>query len=177
MAMVSVKISELSGRALDYVVAQREGRTIRRDPMGFHDRSYWVWEEVPSGLGGVLIQKSVYMKIGPTGEKRYSPSTDWSLAGPIIERESITVIRCDDEYVLDSDGHTTRQRVAVWAAVLGERHFLEDIRDDYGEPYVGGYIVYERGTVAGPTPLVAAMRCYVASKTKGDSVMIPKELL
>lgn len=32
------------------------------------------------------------------------------------------------------------------------------------------------GTSIGPTPLIAAMRCYVASKL-GDEVDIPKELL
>lgn len=37
---------------------------------------------------------------------------------------------------------------------------------------VGGYIEH---TESGPTPLIAAMRCYVASKL-GDEVEIPKEL-
>lgn len=139
----AVLISELSGRALDYAVAQCEGRTIRRDPMGFHDRSYWVWEEVPSGLGGILVHKSVYMKIGPTGEERYSPSTDWSQGGPIIERESLQITPCED--------------MTNWSAGFMFRQGMDD--------YVG------------PSPLVAAMRCYVASKAKGDSVMIPKEML
>jgi hypothetical protein len=35
----------------------------------------------------------------------------------------------------------------------------------------------EEHQVEGRTPLVAAMRCYVASKTEGDSVMIPEELI
>jgi hypothetical protein len=37
---------------------------------------------------------------------------------------------------------------------------------------VGGYIEH---TESGPTPLIAAMRCYVASKL-GDEVEIPQEL-
>lgn len=37
---------------------------------------------------------------------------------------------------------------------------------------VGGYIEY---TESGPTALIAAMRCYVASKL-GDTINIPKEL-
>ena len=37
---------------------------------------------------------------------------------------------------------------------------------------VGGYIEH---TESGPTPLIAAMRCYVASKL-GDEVEIPREL-
>ena len=42
------------------------------------------------------------------------------------------------------------------------------------------FATYERGLpdsyVAGPTPLIAAMRCYVASKL-GDEVEIPEQLL
>jgi hypothetical protein len=150
MTMVSVLIRELFGRALDYAVAQCRGEAY---PVDARRES------------GVVR--------GPCRDY----SVDWSVAGPIIEQESITLIRCDDEYVLDSEGRITRQRTAVWAAVLGEQHSLEDIRDDYGEPYVGGYVVYENETSTGLTPLVAAMRCYVASKTKGDSVMIPEMLL
>jgi len=37
---------------------------------------------------------------------------------------------------------------------------------------VGGYIEH---TESGPTPLIAAMRCYVASKL-GDTIEIPEEL-
>lgn len=150
MTMKSVLISELSRRALDYAVAQCESEAY----------AYATRRE-----SGVVTG----------GYRDYS--TSWALAGPIIERESITVIRCDDEYVLDSEGYTTGQRVAVWAAVLGEQHSLDGIYDKYGDAYDDGYMVYEGGTNTGPTPLVAAMRCYVASKTKGDSVMIPKELL
>lgn len=39
-------------------------------------------------------------------------------------------------------------------------------------PYVGGTKFIQQGT----TPLIAAMRCYVASKL-GDEIEIPKELL
>jgi hypothetical protein len=38
---------------------------------------------------------------------------------------------------------------------------------------VGGYIEH---TESGPTPLIAAMRCYVASKL-GDTVDVPEELV
>jgi hypothetical protein len=58
----------------------------------------------------------------------YSPSTDWSQGGPIIERERI--------HVQPSIGE-------VWQAEL---------------VFCKSY---------GPTPLIAAMRCYVASKLCG----------
>lgn len=66
----------------------------------------------------------------------YSPSTDWSQGGPIIERGCITTQYMDRGY---------------WRA------------------YIGKPISY------GPTPLIAAMRCYVASKL-GDEVDVPEEL-
>ena len=65
-------------------------------------------------------------------------STDWALAGPIIEREGITVRRYTD---------------ALWDASIGRLDYVAD----------------------GPTPLVAAMRAYVASKL-GDEVEVPDEL-
>ena len=76
----------------------------------------------------------------------YRPSTDWAQGGPIIERENINI----------ETWH------GAWQAEL---EFLPD--DDTH---------YRYGKGAGPTPLIAAMRCYVASKL-GDTVDIPEELL
>lgn len=61
---------------------------------------------------------------------------DWSLAGPIIEREKITLEWTGED----------------WMAYI--RHDEECF---------------------GPTPLIASMRCYVASKL-GDVVTLPPEL-
>lgn len=69
----------------------------------------------------------------------FKPSTDWSQAGPIIERESIYLIPNEN-----ADG---------WFA-----HKVGCDSGDYN----------------GPTPLIAAMRCYVASKL-GDTVEIPDD--
>jgi hypothetical protein len=72
-------------------------------------------------------------------------STDWSQGGPIIQLYGIRV----------GPGYTDK-----WWAVATD------------SAAVGGTIVSE---AFGPTPLIAAMRCYVASKL-GDEVEIPKEL-
>lgn len=82
-----IKTSELNGKALDWAVATIEGRTIRRDPMAINDKSYWIWEETPSGHGGIILSKSVYLQIGPGA--KYSPSTNWEQAGPIMEKAEI----------------------------------------------------------------------------------------
>ena len=81
--------------------------------------------------------------------KRYS--TDWSQGGPIIEREIHNLFKYNR--------HHTSQPPDTWCAVRYEpsRVFTRVLTHD------------------GPTPLVAAMRCYVASKL-GDEVEVPDEL-
>jgi hypothetical protein len=74
-------------------------------------------------------------------------SGDWSEGGPIIEREHISL-----SINMDGDWHATQ-----WV----------------------GRLVSERHAVTYPKlskPLIAAMRCYVASKL-GDEVDVPKELI
>lgn len=72
-----------------------------------------------------------------TGTDWYSPSTDWSQGGPIIERENIAIRPFKDG--------------GEWLAKSATKQ------------------------CDGQTPLIAAMRCYVASKL-GDTVEIPHEL-
>ena len=76
----------------------------------------------------------------------YRPSVAWVQGGPIIEREEIQT------YVANAvDGK--------WCAKPRDREYW-----DFD------------GAAYGPTPLIAAMRCYVASKL-GDEVDVPEELL
>lgn len=77
----------------------------------------------------------------------YNYSTNWSQGGPIIEREFISV---------EATGIHP-----YWHARMA--YESEDGIEQWSE---------ERG----PTPLIAAMRCYVASKL-GDDITIPEELL
>lgn len=139
-----MRTAELTGVALDWAVAKCEGRTIRRDPMAMHDKSYWIWEETPSGNGGILIHKSIYLRIGGN----YSPSTDWSQGGPIIEREELSVAK-----VGASLPNATAVHPDCWCAHKD-----------------GSFACY------GTTPLEAAMRSYVASKL-GNEVEISKGVL
>lgn len=81
------------------------------------------------------------------GRFRWSPSTSWSQGGPIIEREGIRIERW--------------RNTDAWVAQMSEAV-------EYA-----GFKGYHRHS--GPTPLIAAMRCYVASKL-GDEVEIPEEL-
>ena len=103
-----MKTNELTGAALDWVVAQCEGVSVRN---GFDD-------DCPEY------------------------STDWAQGGPIIEREGFELCR------LESSAFGIEWRAQIDC----------DCR------------------FYGPTPLIAAMRCYVASKL-GDEVDVPEELL
>lgn len=149
MAMVSVRIRDLSGAALDWAVAKCEGYRVRRNPFSgtaYDDFEHFYWvddhdgEEVIRDLGWIR----------PGYQSDYSPSTKWHQGGPIIEREGIDIFRFN--------GNET-----VWTAGI--------FRKDKGKEH--RHAIEEDG----PTPLIAAMRCYVASKADGDSVMIPEELI
>ena len=84
------------------------------------------------------------------GNTTYHYSTNWAQGGPIIEREGITVGPYHEK---------SAQVPNSWSAYLGwDSVELESLYD-----------------CDGPTPLIAAMRCYVASKL-GEEVVVPKEL-
>ena len=111
--MTKIKTSELTGAALDWVVAKLEGHKT-----------------------GNLFKFDHTEKLSC-----HNYSTNWSQGGPIIERELITV-----------------------CALTPDR-------------FVAGYGMADsaRNNQTGPTYLISAMRCYVASKL-GDEVEIPEEL-
>ena len=89
-----------------------------------------------------------------TGEKlflddwevpEFSPSTDWAQGGPIIEREWLDITPWPNESREDMRWHC-------------QQH---DTANDFAQ--------------YGPTVLIAAMRCYVASNL-GDEIEVPNEL-
>lgn len=111
-----MKVEELKGGKLNFWVAKAQGKEVYIH--GEHcflrakDRDY----RHPMG--------------------NYSPSSDWSQGGPILEREAISVERTD-------------RNPAKWMAI--KPHETSNFREDY---YYGH----------GSTYLEAAMRCYVRSK-------------
>jgi hypothetical protein len=116
------QISELSGAALDWVVLVLcEGYENDKDVMIMDKGSTYVYSRFSGNL--------------------WSPSHEWRVGGPIIEREKIRLI------------NKTENDVTSWAA------------------RTPGSLKWNQGE----TPLIAAMRCYVASKL-GDDVDIPDEL-
>jgi hypothetical protein len=85
----------------------------------------------------------------------FDPSSNWAQGGPIIERE----------------------KLGVWWAT----HYVDDEGVEYGnhwyaEPGCTDDNADKPYRVAtGPTPLIAAMRCYVVNKL-GDEVEVPNEM-
>jgi hypothetical protein len=104
-----------------------------------------------SELTGAALDWAVAMAIGDYTPVRVPTySTDWAHGGAIIEREKISTWFCDE--VLDAETDVM-VRGAAW----------------YAETFEG-----EHG-VTGQTALIAAMRCYVASKL-GNEVQLPEGL-
>ena len=139
-----MKTNELTGAALDWAVALCKGLleaghvVVDFEYMSGHD---------PIRLNP---RPDVYYS------SAYSPTTDWSHAGPIIERE----------------------KIGVWWAT----HFVDDEGTEYGNHWYAEPGMTDENAdksytcMTGPTPLIAAMRCYVASKL-GEECDIPDELI
>ena len=86
----------------------------------------------------------------------YSPSADWEQGGPMIERERIAVTPKRDFGKTESgieydnpDGWLASKPKSYWQTVQSYH---------------------------GPTPLIAAMRCFVASRL-GNEIDVPDELV
>ena len=160
---MEIQVSELSGKALDYAVAIAEGTLGQKPPRCFDCKHF---EEQSGGDGAIYYchhpESHHEMEYGwgkaispvyvvhpncPISDATPEPySLKWELAGPIIEREGICL-----------------------------------------SPSAGGLNSWVADTPLRPTsladkkrcagsPLVAAMRCYVAGKL-GEIIEIPKTIL
>ena len=122
--MAKIKTGELIDLALNWAVAYAQGRTPTLN-MCSHGM---VWHGWWLATGGVYERMPNY-------------SNDWAQAGPILDRERIT------------------------------------IRQWTGMPIIHAYMPHDGAPWgAGPTALIAAMRCFCRSKL-GDEVEVPEELL
>lgn len=131
--MVKVRVATAGGNVLDWMVGTADKVVMERSNGGFivFDTHQ---DGAPDGIN----------EYNDARWHPYSPSFDWALGGPIIEREGIQIIPsitpCEQPW-----------------------HSSNPAND---------YVLHQYG----PTPLIAAMRCYVASKL-GDEAEVPEELL
>jgi hypothetical protein len=106
----------------------------------------WCLEDDPEGSQWAVHAQ--VPKVDWYADYKYNPSQSWLLGGPIIEREWIELVPWPNE----SD-ENRRWRATQYDSTDGILN----------SPF-------------GPTPLIAAMRCFVASKL-GDEVDVPEKLL
>jgi hypothetical protein len=140
--MKTIKVSGLSGAALDWAVAKCEGHTGK-----------WINDD----LEGNHI------------EKAYSPSTDWAQGGPIIEENGITLVNVEGDW-----NSKRRMYDTFWIADEGQQCH-SDVYGSQGDHWGNCYQI-DKDCITGATPLIAAMRCYLAVKL-GAEVEVPEELL
>ncbi len=132
--MTTIKVANATGPALDWLVAKALGELEAEVLVGKATTKAVI---VDDGGGPFSFRIGEYFR----------PSTDWSQAGPIIERERIEVREGNPLYFPQGN--------------------------EYGDHYESLWL---SGKQHGRTPLIAAMRCLVASKL-GDTVEVPEELL
>jgi hypothetical protein len=150
-----MKTAELTGHALNWAVAQAEGDKVYHPRLGRPDN----WDKeayLKDGSDDRWVVRVQNPTLAYFVDWTYNPSGSWWEGGPIIEREKLGVWFSDE--VIDEDGNILRE--VCWYC---ETSCTADNGD---EPYQCD---------TGPTPLIAAMRCYVASKL-GDEVDVPNEL-
>ena len=111
-----MKTLELTGAALNWAVAQCEGK---------------------NSVASCYYEDNVPLWLDEAPHPVWEPSSNWAQGGAIIEREGISLYLYSD---------------SEWNSHLGGKEYCAT------------------------TPLIAAMRCYVASKL-GDEVEVPEELL
>lgn len=143
---MKIKTANLIGPALDWAVAKCLGRDIRPGR----------WRGKFSSNHGI-----------------WKPTEKWAQGGPIIESEKITVVCAEGAYNPSKAG-TPDCFDTYWVADIG-RLSCEQSYGPQGD-YWGEQFSIDGDCVTGPTPLIAAMRCYVAA-TLGDEVDIPDELI
>lgn len=136
---MKVKTTDLIGPALDWAVATIEGYVCQ-----FDDEVSGPW---------LVPQEGFLHDEKPLSE--FSPSTNWSKGGPIIERENLSVSYWGDK----------------------SRFGQHSMPEQWWEARHPTHRTQSRRTVGfGPTPLIATIRCYCCAKL-GDVIDIPEELL
>ena len=151
-----MKTNELTGTALDWAVELAKGTS-------WSDKGYFVFKN-PDGTTRAVSSRP-----------EWCYSTAWAQGGPIIERANVTIIRADDDYEVAAKGFTTTKRIPQWFAECSQWTGHSTTTSYEGENMEPTFMISEDGYY-GTTPLIAAMRCFVASKL-GEEVDIPQELL
>lgn len=151
---MKIKTSELTGAALDWAVASAAGYLTGGH---FHYRECRRVE-----LRGRVLIDWAATRVTDDDLTVWNPTGDWAQGGPIIEQGTISVIAYGGEWRATNGDQVTEEAYSfapLQRNASGTFQTMQGYADE-----------------AGGTPLIAAMRCFVASKL-GDEVEIPDELL
>lgn len=144
---MKLKTSELTGRDLDAAVARTLGHRVlsRHEYLRCNGVKHSVVFSRPDSYALLVINADQLKDLHPSHRLQVVEpySTDWSRGGPIIERVRLHLIPQVD-------------------APQGSEWHCSTIIPSYGSGHWKN----------GPTALIAAMRCFVASKF-GDEVDLP----
>ncbi|MDX9971917.1 MAG: DUF2591 family protein [FCB group bacterium] len=144
-----IRAKELTGASLDWAVAKCDGVNLEAFTLYYHPTE-------PDDLDC-------------HGFPEFHYSTVWAQGGPIIARENITIIRANNDYV---DG----KWMPNWFAET-DQYVGHSASESYEHQQMNPtFMISAEDGMYGPTPLIAAMRAYVASKL-GVEVDVPEELL
>lgn len=156
--MKTIKVSEATNTQLDWLVAKAEEKETILIPSQFYQ-------------GGELVFRGEYdWERDAHVEANYT--TNPSLMWPLIEREKISVVCAEGDYNPKKSG-TPDCYDTYWVAVMG-RQTAQSSYGPQGDDW-GMHFQIESTACSGPTPLIAAARCYVVSKL-GETVEVPEEL-
>lgn len=156
MTTTRIPTTDLTGAALDWAVALASGRLNARVTPDPRLGTSAVDIELSGGRLWEFNRDTMYYA-------PFSPSTNWVQGGPIIEREGITTIRCSDDF----------EGTDRWCATIGQHTISCTTQHQQHDEM---YQVYAGDVTYGPTPLIAAMRCFVRSRL-GNHVDVPEGLL
>lgn len=173
--MKTIKTAEAVGTALDWLVAKAKGHelmlfdTLWRDNAalkGYPEpdvERHLQWQpqrgrHVIIELRGLQLDQRNLEVLTPTRCAVDIPgySTDWAQGGPIIEREGVNLSIDYQDDALSNDMVQLGWKGNLW---------------NNSVPGTAGFLQWAYG----PTPLIAAMRCFCCSKL-GETVEVPEEL-
>jgi len=151
--MMMMKTSELTRAQLNWAVAQAEGDKVYRPRLGRPDD----WDKeayLADGSDDRWVVRVQNRNVARFVDWTYNPSGSWWQGGPIIERAGMEF---SSELCDDSGRYIRCGPEDIYLAKC-------QIEDAMAPTCAWG-----------PTHLIAAMRCYVASKL-GAEVEVPEEL-
>jgi hypothetical protein len=102
--LIEVHTATLNGAALDWAVAKVEGRKVEIVRGGSYGRPDTLWF------------------IADEGGQAYSPSKDWAVAGPLLDKYHVSLIYAFEEYEaligMTGSGYHSSATVAACRAIV-----------------------------------------------------------